>query len=94
MGDIKILLIGCGYWGKNWYKTIKNSKYNLVGVVDPSPVIDVDIPLFNNINDVDVKYTHAILAVNAKLHSEIIKQLNIPQENDLYRKSIMEYLED
>tara|TARA_R100000951_G_C2603671_1_gene168950 strand:+ start:40 stop:888 length:849 start_codon:yes stop_codon:yes gene_type:complete len=86
MGDIKILLIGCGYWGKNWYKTIKNSKYNLVGVVDPSPVIDVDIPLFNNINDVDVKYTHAILAVNAKLHSEIIKQLNIPQENILVEK--------
>jgi len=86
MGDIKILLIGCGYWGKNWYKTIKNSKYNLVGVVDPSPVIDVDIPLFNDVNDVNIKYTHVILAVNAKLHSKIIKQLNIPQENILVEK--------
>jgi predicted dehydrogenase len=86
MGDIKILLIGCGYWGKNWYKTIKNSKYDLVGVVDPSPVIDVDIPLFNDVNDVNIKYTHVILAVNAKLHSKIIKQLNIPQENILVEK--------
>jgi predicted dehydrogenase len=82
----KILLIGCGYWGKNWYKTIKNSKYDLVGVVDPSPVIDVDIPLFNNISDVNIEYTHVILAVNAKLHSEIVKQLNIPQENILVEK--------
>ena len=86
MGNIKILLIGCGYWGKNWYKTIKNSKYDLVGVVDPSPVIDVDIPLFNNVNDVDIEYTHVILAVNAKLHSKITKQLNVPQENILVEK--------
>ena len=86
MENIKILLIGCGYWGKNWYKTIKNSEYDLVGVVDPSPVIDVDIPLFNDINDVNIEYTHVILAVNAKLHIKIIKQLNIPQENILVEK--------
>jgi len=86
MENIKILLVGCGYWGKNWYKTIKNSKYTLVGVVDPSPVIDVDIPLFNDINDVNIEYTHVILAVNAKLHSKIIKQLNTPQENILIEK--------
>ena len=86
MEDIKILLVGCGYWGKNWYKTIKNSKYTLVGVVDPSPVIDVNTPLFNDINDVDIEYTHVILAVNAKLHSKIINQLNIPQENILVEK--------
>jgi predicted dehydrogenase len=86
MGNIKILLVGCGYWGKNWYNTIKNSKYTLVGVVDPSPVIDVNVPLFNDLNDVDIEYTHVILAVNAKLHSKIVKQLSIPQENILVEK--------
>lgn len=86
MEDIKILLVGCGYWGKNWYKTIKNSKYTLVGVVDPTPVIEVNTPLFNDINDVDIEYTHVILAVNAKLHSKIINQLNVPQENILVEK--------
>ena len=25
----KVVQIGCGYWGKNWYKTIMNSKYEL-----------------------------------------------------------------
>lgn len=82
----KILLIGCGYWGKNWYKTIKNSKYELVGVVDPSPVIDVDVPLFSDINEVNINYTHAIIALNANLHSKIINQLNIPFKNILVEK--------
>jgi len=82
----KILLIGCGYWGKNWYNTIRNSKYNLVGVVDPSPVVDVNVPLFDDLRDVNIEYTHAILAVNAKLHSNIVEQLNIPLENILVEK--------
>lgn len=86
MGDIKILLIGCGYWGKNWYKTIQNSKYKLVGVVDPNPIIQVDVPLFNSIEEVNIEYTHAILAINAQLHTEIVSKLNIPQNNILVEK--------
>ena len=53
----KILLIGCGYWGKNWYKTILSSQYELVGVVDPNPVVDVTVPLFNSIEEVNIEYT-------------------------------------
>ena len=82
----KILLIGCGYWGKNWYKTIQNSKYELVGIVDPNPIIKVDVPLFNSIEEVNTEYTHAILAINAQLHTEIVNKLNIPQENILVEK--------
>ncbi len=82
----KILLIGCGYWGKNWYKTIFNSEFDLVGVVDPSPIIDVDVPLFNSIEEVNVEYTHAILAINANLHSKTVNQLNLPQKNILIEK--------
>ena len=51
MGSVKILLIGCGYWGKNWYNTILKSDYELVGVVDPKPVIDVKVPLFDDVLD-------------------------------------------
>ena len=70
MEPVRILLVGCGYWGKNWYKTIMNSKYELVGVVDPSPIINVEVPLFKNMDDVDVKYTHIIVATNAELHKD------------------------
>jgi predicted dehydrogenase len=82
----KILLIGCGYWGKNWYNTILSSGYELVGVVDPKPVIEVKVPLFNSIEEVNIEYTHVIIATNAELHSKIINQLNIPQENILVEK--------
>jgi len=73
---IKILLIGCGYWGKNWYNTIKTSPYELVGVVDPSPSIQVDVPLFDKIEDVNIDYTHAIICTNAELHLTIREKLN------------------
>ena len=66
MDNVRVLLVGCGYWGKNWYKTIKNSEYKLVGVVDPNPIIDVDIPLFNDIDSVDVDYTHIVLSIVVK----------------------------
>ena len=81
----KILLIGCGYWGKNWYKTIMNSKYELVGVVDPSPLIDIDVPLFDDIEKVNIEYTHIIVATNAKLHKDLAK-LDINPKNILIEK--------
>lgn len=86
MGNIKILLVGCGYWGKNWYNTVKNSKYKLVGVVDPAPLIDVDLPLFNTLEEVNLEYTHVIIATNAKLHVGLFKKLNIPPSNILIEK--------
>lgn len=82
----KILLIGCGYWGKNWYKTIMSSQYELVGIVDPNPVVEVDVPLFNSIEEVNVEYTHAIIATNAELHLDLKNQLNIPDSNILVEK--------
>lgn len=84
--NIKILLIGCGYWGKNWYKTIFNSQFELAGVVDPSPLIEVDVPLFSSLNEVNVDFTHAILAVNASLHTELVSKLDIPKQNILVEK--------
>lgn len=82
----KILLVGCGYWGKNWYKTIKSSNYELIGVVDPNPAIQVDVPLFNNINEVNIEYTYAIIATNAESHFELKNQLKCPEENILIEK--------
>ena len=73
----KILLVGCGYWGKNWYKTILSSQHELVGVVDPNPVVDVTVPLFNSIEEVNVEYTHAIIATNAELHLNLKNQLRL-----------------
>lgn len=91
MEDIKILLVGVGYWGKNWYKTIRNSPYKLVGVVDPFPTIqiDSDVKLFSSLNDVEnsgIDYTHAIVATPAAFHSESVIGLDLPPENILVEK--------
>ncbi len=86
MGNIKILLVGCGYWGKNWYNTIKNSSYELVGVVDPNPILDVDVPLFDNINSVNVDYSHIILSVPPKHVNKIFKDIKIESSKILIEK--------
>tara|TARA_R100000995_G_scaffold62441_1_gene32049 strand:- start:1733 stop:2632 length:900 start_codon:yes stop_codon:yes gene_type:complete len=86
LDDIKILLVGCGYWGKNWYNTIKNSSYELVGVVDPNPIIDVNVPLFTNINSVDVDYTHIILSIPPKHVGDIFKDVKIKSNKILIEK--------
>ena len=87
MDNIKILLIGCGYWGRNWFKTIRDSKHSLVGVVDPSPSVPVvNTPLFSSIEDVNVEYTHAIIAVPAQFHAQCKSKLKIPDENILVEK--------
>lgn len=82
----KILLIGCGYWGKNWYNTIISSEYELVGVVDPNPTINVNVPLYSDIDNVDVDYTHAIIATNAEHHLVLKNKLKCPDENILVEK--------
>lgn len=82
----RILLIGCGYWGKNWYNTIRTSEYTLAAVVDPNPVINVDTPLFDTIDKVDVEYTHAIIATNAELHKSLFNKLKCSPSNVLIEK--------
>ena len=83
----KILLIGCGYWGKNWYNTLKKSSKNIVGVVDPNPIIKIGfVPVFDDISDVDIEYTHVILAVPPKYVLDILDKLKVPKENILVEK--------
>jgi|TARA_B100002003_G_C14137901_1_gene547330 predicted dehydrogenase len=86
LGSVKILLIGCGYWGKNWYNTILKSDYELVGVVDPKPVIDVKVPLFDDVLDVNIDYTHTIVSVPPRNVLEVFGKLNITADNVLIEK--------
>lgn len=104
---IKILLIGCGYWGKNWYNTIKRTgsvvltnghtkSVSIAAVVDPNPSIHIQEPCFNSIEDVSVEYTHAIVATQAELHLPAFERLlsNIPPYNILIEKPCGQNLEE
>lgn len=89
---MSILLVGCGYWGKNWYNTIKNSKYDLWGVVDPKPMIDVDVPLYSSMDEIlheGEHFTHAIIATPVQYHFDthaLLRHMGIPDENILVEK--------
>lgn len=76
----KILLIGYGYWGKIWYKTIQKSQYELVAVVDPlftngRELVSETVNAYNKIEDVNVDFTHAIIATPAATHLSVYKEL-------------------
>lgn len=64
---MNILLIGYGYWGKIWEKTIKKSKHNLIGIVDP-------IIFKNSIKDYK-NFDSAIIATPINTHIKIINSL-------------------
>ncbi len=99
MKEQKILLVGFGRWGKIWYNTIvKYKKDLLVGIVDPLKPLDglADgewiIQFFKDIDDVNVEYTHAILAVPAALQLPLFEKLKkkIPAKNILVEKPVGE----
>ena len=57
-----------------------------MGVVDPNPKIELAVPKFNNIEEVNVDYTHVIIATNAEFHSKIFELSNLPPERILIEK--------
>lgn len=73
---IKVVLVGCGYWGKNWYNTlIKIPSVEVVAVIDPKPVIEVKNQ-YEDLASFDaacLDYTHAIIAVQAEYHRMYVK---------------------
>lgn len=80
----KVLLIGAGYWGRNWYKTIKNSQYKLAGIVDAKVnKSDFDTNVYSKIIDVKKEdYTHVIISTPASTHLEIYEILKLDGLDD------------
>jgi predicted dehydrogenase len=79
MTDKNILLFGKGYWGKNWYKTIREAGYNF-SVVDPTFTETFDennVDTYSNVKQVRLKdFTHAIIATPAETHVGIVKEIS------------------
>lgn len=87
----KVVLVGCGYWGKNWYNTLsKLLEVKIVAVIDPKPVIEVK----NHYEDLAsfdaacLEYSHAIIAVQAEYHKVYTKyfKAKLGGENVLVEK--------
>lgn len=72
----KVVLIGCGYWGKNWYNTLKKlPDVEIVAVIDPKPAIEVENQ-YEDLASFDgacLEYSHAIIAAQAEFHRVYVK---------------------
>ena len=83
--QLNILLVGFGYWGKNFYRIIedKSSFFNLVGIVDENFIYEnnesiQNYPVLNNVYDaIDIldNIDCAIVATPTTTHYEITKVL-------------------
>ncbi len=87
----KVVLIGCGYWGKNWYNTLKKlPNIEIVAVIDPKPAIEV-VNQYEDLASFDgacLEYSHAIIAVQAEFHRVYVKyfKAKLGGENVLVEK--------
>ncbi len=87
----KVVLIGCGYWGKNWYNTLKKlPNVEIVAVIDPKPAIEVENQ-YEDLASFDgacLEYSHAIIAVQAEFHRVYVKyfKAKLGGENVLVEK--------
>ena len=46
-------------------------------------MIEVDVPLYDKIEEVDIEYTHVILAVNASLHVELAAKAKVSDKSKI-----------
>jgi predicted dehydrogenase len=81
----KVVLVGCGYWGKNWYNTLKSiENVQIIAVIDPNPIIKVD----NQINDISefdsskFDFDYVIIATQAEHHRLYLEYFNSKISSD------------
>ncbi len=88
------VIIGLGYWGKNYYRILNsNENINLIAVVDPDPSFEVDDDtlLFNNLEELfrqKVSFDAAVVCTPTNTHYEITKELLNKNINVLVEKPL------
>jgi predicted dehydrogenase len=97
--DKNILLLGCGYWGNIWYKTLLKSghKFSVVEARSDGERNADGIEFYTHIDEVKVtEFTHAIVATPASTHVSLFNTLlvDLSPERILIEKPCGTSLED
>lgn len=93
MSNINILLVGKGYWGKNWYRTLLDSGHTF-SVCDTFLLNELDANGIQQFSDIDQafsknKFEYVIVASSADNHAKIFEKcvLNgVDRQNVLIEK--------
>ena len=89
---MKIALIGCGYWGKNYVKTLQNNAYlelkYVFDINNPSITLPQNIIFTQNLNDIlnDSEVEGVIIAIPTKKIFEVAKKCLEAGKNVLMEK--------
>ena len=80
MKKIKILVIGLGYWGKNFKRVIESfeDRYEIVAYVDKENIDNCEAPQFSNIDeflDSEIEVDASVVCTPANTHYELTKKL-------------------
>ena len=80
MKKIKILVIGLGYWGKNFKRIIESfeDRYEIVAYVDKENIDNCEAPQFSNIDDFldpEIEVDASVVCTPANTHYELTKKL-------------------
>ena len=85
---MKILLVGYGYWGKIWEKTIKNTEHELYDIIDP-------FVFNNNIETVDFDAFYSVVICSSiDTHLELSEYCINNNKNVLIEKPCTHNLND
>jgi predicted dehydrogenase len=78
---MKFVIIGLGYWGKNYYRILSNNEnVDLVAIVDPTPSIQLEeqIQIFSSLKELQnskISIDAAVVCTPTDTHFEITKKL-------------------
>lgn len=86
----KVVLVGCGYWGKNWYNTLtKRDDTEIIAVIDPKPVIPVNNQ-YSSLEEFKAAnitgYESVIIATQAEYHKYYYDYFNSELKDILIEK--------
>jgi len=74
----KVLLIGKGYWGKNWYKTLMDcqTQFQVVDVNVNDSVDQNGICYYDSLDKIDKShFTHAIISTPSETHVQLFNKV-------------------
>lgn len=100
---VKIIIVGCGYWGRNFVRILKHfPDVSLAAIVDSSledigiETIDPAVHLFTNIEHAiaNTEFDAAIVATPVHTHCSIVKQLLEAKKHVLCEKILSVSLEE
>ncbi len=89
---MKLCLFGAGRWGRNYIRTLEQTNFELVAIIDP--LYSGDITKYNSMEEIDIDYDAAIVATPIITHYALVEKLLSAGKHVLVEKPMTMSSED